>query len=159
MLNFFGNLAETFKGLSWWSKSIKLCSYLLLFSRELLHVFFFCHFCLLLLFWCSSISWEPLNCLTSYFYRCSWYYSEGYLTKETFRASPRLLRTIFKYLGPILGHVPLFCEGYSLSHLAKFCIDVFCISSTINVQRKISQHESFYLGLYTAYFGYILQYL
>ena len=158
MFNFFGNLAETFKGLSWWSKSIKLCSYLLLSSRSC-YMLFFCHFCLLLLFWCSSISWEPLNCLTSYFNKWSWYYSEGYLTKETFRASPRLLRTIFKYLGPILGHVPLFCEGYSLSHLAKFCIDVFCISSTINVQRKISQHESFYLGLYTAYFGYILQYL
>ena len=60
-------------------------------------------------FWCPSIYWEPLNWIKLCFYWCSWYYSEGYLIKETFlQHLPFRWEPFWGILGPILGHTLLF---------------------------------------------------
>ena len=60
----------------------------------------FVHFCVSLLFLSSSISWKPFDSFTIIFYKCSWYFSEGYLTKETFsQHSTSLLGAMLRYFG------------------------------------------------------------
>ena len=61
----------------------KSFSHLSLSPGELFGVFF--PFLCIVTFLCYTISSEPSNCLN--FYRCSWYHSEGDLTKKT--CSPR----------------------------------------------------------------------
>ena len=69
--------------LSRWSKCIKLFSHLWLSQIKLCWGTFYTFLCFVT-FLFSSISWEPFNWFTSFFYRYSWYCSEGYLTKEIF---------------------------------------------------------------------------
>ena len=143
--------------LSCWYKSRKLFSHLSLSPGKLLW-HFLAQICVLLLFWCSSISWEPFNCFTLHFYRCSWYYTEVCLNKETFlhTASPPLLGAILRYFGAHFGVCSSIIESCSHLTLWNF-VHVFCIILTINVLRKISHHAFLCLGHYAAYFGYIPQ--
>ena len=64
-----------------------------------------------------------------------------------------------KYFGAHFGVYSSIFQSCSSSYLIKYFIDGFCITLRINVIRKISHHVSLCLGHYTAYFGYIPQYL
>ena len=73
------------------------------------------------------------------FYRCSWYYSEGYLTKKNFLKHLLLCWEPFSVIqGLILGY-PLAFLRVIPSYLTKFCGDVFlyfCIYLDIQCVKK-----------------------
>ena len=105
-------------------------------------------------FWYSSIPWELFNCFTSFFYICSWYYSEGYLTKETFlQYLPFWREPFWGTLELILGCAPLFFRA--VPHLILWnCLQIlFHITLRVNVLRKISQHRSLCFGNYAKSLG------
>ena len=92
------------------------------------------------------------NCLKSlFFFRCSWYYSEGYFIKETFLQHVLLLVAILRYSEAhfrVWFHI---LESCSASYFMKFCTD--CITLTVNMLRKISQHASLNWGHYAVVLG------
>ena len=107
----------------------------------------------MLLFWCSSISWEPINCFTLFFCKYSWYYLEGYLIKETFLQ--RLFLCWVPFWG-ILGVCSSIFESCFPSYPMSVYTGVFCITLTVNLLRKISQHLFLYWEPLGNIFGSIL---
>ena len=59
-----------------------------------------------------------------------------------FEVSPSLLEAILRYIGAHFGVYPSVFKRCFPSYLMKLCKDVFCITLTINVLRKISLHRS-----------------
>ena len=60
------------------------------------------------LFWCYFLSWKPFNCFRFFSYRCSWYYSQGFLTKITLQHLSFYWERFWGILGLILWYDPLF---------------------------------------------------
>ena len=110
--------------LSWWSKSIKLFLYLSLFLGELFWVIFFLFRTIhLLYFHFLQMCFGITQMITS--------------LKNLSTLPPPLMEAILRYLRLIL----------------KYCIDVFGISLTVNLLRKISQHLSLFFGQYAVFLG------
>ena len=131
--------------------------------------FFFAHFCVSLLFWGSSISWEPFKCFALFFYRFSWYYSGGYLNKGTFLQQLALCwQPFWGISGLILEHAPLFLRTFPHLTLWNFvqmfliwflqCVKYHFLYCSYNVLRKNLTVRVPLLGHYADYFGYIPQY-
>lgn len=100
---------------------------------------YFCPFLCIAAFLCSCFPWEPYKCVTAIFYRCPWYFSEGYLTKKTFLKHLLLCWEPFLVIqGLIWGYSLAFLRVVP-SYLTKFCGDVFlysCIYFDIQCAKK-----------------------
>ena len=110
-------------------------------------------FLILLLFWCSSISWETFNCYTSFLADVFGINQRRSSLKKRFTVSTPLPGAFLRYFGDHFGVCFSIFETCSLSYLIKFCTDAFCIILTVNKLRKISQLVSHYLGHYTVFLG------
>ena len=119
------------------------------------------HFSVSLLFECFFISWEQLHCLNKKnsiashqcFHRCSWYYSEGYLIKETFlQYLLHCWEPFWGILGLILVISFYYWELLSILSYEILCRCFFCYSDSQCA--KINLRASFpLLGALSSIFG------
>ena len=130
---------------------------------ELFCVIFLPMFAYWYLFFCSSFSWEPFYCFTSFF---------ADVLGITQRISP-LRKTFFIIYSSAGSHIevfwclfwgyaPLFLSTVPPSYLIKFCTDIFCDS---HCAKTVSEHEFLYstfgpiLGIFLNVLGNLIYFL
>ena len=115
--------------------------------------FFLPNFVYRYLFYVPLFLENQLIALHHLFYRCSWYYSEGYIIKETFLQHLPSAGSNFEAFWAHFGVSSSILERCSPSYLMKFCIDFVCITLTINVIEKV--HDTYpsavFLDLFWVY--------